>query len=59
MDIKNHDLLMELHRTALEMWKIAWPYLAHTHTQDSDKFIAARMRHQDCLAKLAGKEEEP
>jgi len=48
------DTRMELHESALTMWETAWPYLVAT--QDSDKFIAARTLHQDCLAKLAGGE---
>ena len=53
---KDRDLLigklMELHKSALTMWETAWPYLVAT--QDSDKFIAARTLHQNCLANLAG-----
>jgi len=51
---KDNDLLMDLHKSALTMWEIAWPYLVGKN--DSEKFMTARTLHQDCLARLSGGE---
>jgi len=52
--LKRDDyILMELHKSALEMFDVALPYLVG-NMEASDKFLAARELHQKCLAKLSG-----
>ena len=47
----DHDLLMQIHESAMDMFEIAMPYLLGDLV---DKFLAARTLHQDCLSKLSG-----